>query len=177
MQQREESLAAIANRKVAFIKAVGWVGTLTGERDRGMKVTCPVCGASGAMRVYADHGYCFAEHTKFSVVSLLAEVWDLEREDAAQKALDMIGYVPVTYAQLWEDSQREPEPAREDLATALRTWCEANCTDWKRRQYERVVSDKLSRCLGVLPRMRTPEQCERWLAVSKQVMGRALSLP
>ena len=120
-------------------------------------------------------GNCFSERRYFSPVGLLAEVWDMEPEDAARQALDKIGYVPVSYARLWESAQREPEPAVADLADALRLWCASACPDWQARQYDEAVAGLLARCLGWLREVRTEDDCLLWLTKCKEAMGRVLS--
>jgi hypothetical protein len=165
-----------ANQQVPFLTAAWWAGLDAGERARGMKVTCPSCGERGALRVYADHGWCFSEQQYFSPVSLLAEVWEMDEEDAAVRALDKAGYAS-TGTELWVSVLQGAEPARDELATALRTWCAANCPDWTARQYDKAVAGRLAQCLGLLPRVQTERDCRRWLAVCKEVMGRALFQP
>lgn len=177
MLLRRKSLVTIANERVPFLTAAAWAGLGSGGRDRGMKVSCPSCGEQSAMRVYPGHGWCFSERRYFTPVSLLAEVWDMDREDAAVRALDKIGYVPASYAHLWEDAARPPEPAREELARALQTWCAANCPDWTARQFEPAVSRLLSRCLGLLPAVHTAEDCTLWLDGCKAAMRRVLPQP
>jgi hypothetical protein len=173
---RKRSLYALANERISFDKAMAWAGAgSSGTRERGVKVACPSCGEQGALRVYPDHGWCFSEQQYFSPVGLLAEIWDLDYEEAAVKALDKIGYVPVGYAHLWENVQRTPDPARDDLAKALHLYCARICPDWVTRQYEETVARVLSRCLGLLPAVRTAKDCRKWLAACKAVMGRALS--
>ena len=172
---RKKSLADIANERVPFLAAAAWAGIGTGARDRGMKVSCPSCGESGAMRVYEGHGWCFAERRYFTPVSLLAEFWDMEPDDAAREALDRIGYVPVSYARLWENAQRDPEPAVDQLAEALRVWCSSACPDWQARQYDEAVARLLGRCLWWLREVHTEEDCRLWLAKCKEAMGRVLS--
>jgi hypothetical protein len=175
---RKKTLYALANERISFDKAMEWAGQAgTVTRERGVKAACPSCGEDRAMRVYPNHGWCFAEQKYFSPVGLLAEVWDLDREDAARKALDRIGYAPPGYAELWESAQREPVPALDDLATALRLYCERVCPDWAVRQYEDGVSDLLARCLGTLRAVRTEDDCRKWLAVTKTAMSCLLSQP
>jgi hypothetical protein len=172
----EKTLYATANRRISFDRAMQWAGQAGAvARDRGVKVVCPVCGEAGALRVYPDHGWCFAEQRYFSPVGLLAEVWEMDREHAAVRALGMAGYVPTGHEALWEDAQREPAPALDDLATALRLYCRRICPDWVTRQYDDGVSGTLAKCLGVLSAVRTEEDCRKWLTVCKTVMGRALS--
>jgi hypothetical protein len=172
---RKRTLYAIANERITFDQAMGWAGHASVARDRGVKVTCPSCDEPGALRVYPRHGYCFAEGLYFSPVGLLAEVWEMDRETAAKAALDKIGYAPPEYPELWEAAQRPPEPAFDDLATALRLYCARICPDWAARQYEDAVAGLMARCLGALRAVRTEEDCRKWLAVAKTVMGRALS--
>jgi hypothetical protein len=164
------SAIALANTHVPFEKAAAWAGVDTGTRSRGMKAGCPMCGADGAFRVYPDHGYCFGERAYVTVVTLLSFIWEMEREDAALKALDKIGYVPVSYAHLWEHAQRQPEVARDMLAEALRTWCSASFPDWQARQFDPAVAGQLSRCLGLLPRVASEQDCDMWLDGCKQAM-------
>jgi hypothetical protein len=175
---RPRSLVSVANEQVSFTRAASWAGLSSGgERDRGLKVTCPSCGGQGALRVYPGHGYCFGERRRWTAVSLLAEKWELDEEHAAVRALDMIGYVPPDFEHMWDIAQRQPEVARENLARALRIWCEVYCADWVVRQYAPAVADRLSRCLGLLPGVLTEDQCNRWLVVCKEAMRRVLSLP
>jgi hypothetical protein len=178
MPPRKRTLYAIANERIPFDKAMQWAGQAGAvARDRGVKVTCPSCGEDGAMRVYPNHGWCFSQGAYFTPVSLLAEVWEMDRETAARVALDRIGYAPPEYPELWERAQRPLEPALDDLATALRLYCARVCPDWVTRQYEDAVSRKLAACLGALRAVHTEEDCTKWLAVAKTAMGRVLSRP
>jgi hypothetical protein len=172
---RKRTLYVIANERVSFDRAMQWAGQAGAvTRERGVKATCPACGEAGALRVYPSHGYCFAEQRRFSPVGLLAEVWEMDSETAAKAALDRVGYAPPGYPELWESAQRSPDPALDDLATALRLYCARVCPDWAARQYEDAVAGLLARCLGLLRSVRTEEDCRKWLTVSKTVMGRVL---
>ncbi|MGA9607379.1 MAG: hypothetical protein WBR21_10215, partial [Rouxiella badensis] len=97
------SLLAEANARVPFYKAASWMAVGTGmEKDRGEKAWCPKeCSRHKSMRVFPDHGWCYSCHTRFTVVTLVALVRQLSYEDAAKWALDQIGYVPPSYAELW----------------------------------------------------------------------------
>ena len=153
---RKRTLYAIANERISFSTAMQWAGQAGAvARDRGVKVTCPSCDEAGAMRVYPANGFCFAEQRYFTPVSLLAEFWDMDREAAAGKVLKQIGYAPPEYPELWEAAQRLPEPALDDLATALRLYCARVCPDWATRQYEPAVAGLMARCLGILASVRT----------------------
>jgi hypothetical protein len=174
MHVRRKTAVQVANEKVPFPVAAGWAGLGSDSRERGMKVTCLSCGGQGALRVYPTHGYCFGERKGYSSVSLLAEFWQTDREHAAIRALAKIGYKLPDYTDLWVLASRDPEPAREALAVALQTWCEANCPDWRTRQYDPAVARKFSLCKGLLPLVRTEEDCCLWLERCKGAMGRVL---
>jgi len=176
MHVRRKTAVQVANEKVPFTTAAQWAGLGSDTRERGMKVTCLSCGGQGALRVYPDHGYCFGERKWYTPVSLLAEYWQMDREHAAEKALEEIGYRLPDYTDLWALASREPEPAREALATALRTWCEANCPDWRTRQYDPAAARRLSQCLGLLTLVRTEDDCRLWLDKCKAAMGKVLLL-
>lgn len=182
----EKSLAALANEKVPFPLAAQWAGIDVYDdvsAERGVKVYCPFGevehpdgGLEPAMRIYRDHGWCFAEGRYFTVVSLLAEVWQTSRAETAAEALRRIGYVPASYAHLFETAQRDPEPDTDALAGALVIWCEQRCqADWTTVQYLPDVARMLARCLGLLPLVKDEADCRTWLAVSKEAMQRVLT--
>lgn len=176
----KESLQQIANRHVPFPLAASWAEISFGgdPSERGSsKVYCPFGlmhndqGREKAFRIYADHGFCFAEWRWFTPVSLLAAKWEVSREDAAIEALNRIGYVPADYAQLFAEAQRDPEPDRESLALALTEWCRSRSPDWTVRQYADPAAALLSRCLGLLPLVNTEDDCRRWLLGCQQAMA------
>lgn len=180
----KQSLVQVANSHVAFPTAARWAGIqFFGEgRERGVKVRCPFGdvehpdgGRDPALRIYPDHGWCFACQKYYTPVSLLAEVWQVSREDAAVEALRRVGYVPANYAHLWENANRDPEPDRQSLGRALTTWCAANSGGWTKAQYDPAVAQRLSQCLGLLPLVRTEKDCRTWLAACKRAMGPFLS--
>lgn len=177
MHVRRKSVIQVANENVPFTTAAEWAGLGPDSRDRGMKVTCLSCGGQGALRVYPDHGYCFGERKGFSPVSLLAEFWQTDREHAAVRALELSGYKLPDYTDRWDLAQRPPEPARESLAVALATWCEARCPDWAARQYEPFVALRRSQWLGLLPLVQTEEDCVLWLETGKAAMEKVLPRP
>lgn len=176
---RSKSLVVLANEKVPFPLAARWAGVeVHGEPgERGVKTWCPFGlvehpdgGDEPAMRVYGDHGWCFAESRYFTVTGLLAEVWQLERADAAAEALRRVGWVPATYAHLFAQASREPPPDREALAGALVAWCESQSSLWPQEQYLPAVSRQLSRCLDLLPLVGTSQDCDVWLSAAKKAM-------
>lgn len=183
-----KGLIALANEKVPFIRAAAWAGVMVaGESARGQKVSCPFGavehpdgGVEPAMRIYPDHAFCFAgcgeQNGYFSVVSLLAEVWQVSREEAAAEALSRVGFKTADYAERFAAAgSRQLEPDCDALAAALLTWCEAHVPDWRATQYETRVSGTLSRCLGLLPLVLDASDCETWLTAAKQAMSRVLT--
>lgn len=171
------SLLGEANARVPFHKAALWAKVGSGiEKERGEKAWCPkTCSGHKSMRIFPDHGWCYSCHTWFTVVTLLALTEQLSYEDAAKFALDKIGYVPPSYAELWAATLRPPEVNREDLGAALKLWCSGQDPAWSTHQYLQPVSNMLSKCLALLPRVRSESDCDRWLEASKLAMYRVLS--
>lgn len=171
-----QSLVPIANEVVPFPLAASWA-----EVGRGNKAYCPFGfehddgGAEPALRVYRDHGWCFAENRYLTVSSLLAAAWNMEREDAAAQALERYGWVPPDPESMWADAGRAPQPDRESLADALVTWCRARCPDWDRRQYDERTAARLARCLGLLSLVYSPAECRLWLETCQRAMRPYLS--
>lgn len=178
---KQQSLAALANRHVSFPRAAALVGVGFGStRDRGSKVFCPFGmnhadgGRSAALRIYPDHGWCFAELRYFTPVSLVAAVRETDYEDAARWMLEQVDYVPATYAHLWENAQRTKDLGKSELADALTRWCSSQSPDWQRLQYDKRVSGLLAKCLGLLGAVETPEDCVKWLEGCKRAMSQVL---
>jgi hypothetical protein len=175
---RRESLASAADRLVPFPTAARLAGVDVGGRA---KVHCLFWaehddgGREPALRVYDDHGYCFAEQKYFSVTGLLSLAWEVSREDAGARALREIGWRPVSYSHLWDTADRPPEPDRDALRAALHVWCAGRCPDWEQRQFDPAAADRLARCLGLLRLVSTAEDCTKWLAACKQAMAPYLS--
>lgn len=175
-------LTLIADTQVGFTRASSWCRMTVS--DRGYRHDCPSCGSAGAYKAFPDHGWCFSCQTYFTPVKLLAAVsalaWsgqdlgELEDEDVARLALAKIGYVPLDWAGQWEQVRRDPDLDLPALGEALKTWCAASIPDWQRVQLDQRPARLLAVCLGLLPLVNTPEDCEAWLAKCKQVMGRAL---
>lgn len=180
---KKESLAAIADQRVPFSLAASWAGIYRGVEpgERGSVTWCPSGvlhpdqGREKAFRVYADHGWCFAERRYFGVSSLLSLVWEMPREDAAREALKKYGYVPVDYAHLWEDVLQEPEPDRQALAAALREFCRTAPLDPASGRYDPAAAARLSQCLALLPSVKTAGDCDRWRDACWKVMTPFLS--
>lgn len=172
-----QPLAPVADEQVPFSLASSWVRMSVSSR--GYRHDCPSCGSGGAYKAFPDHGWCFSCQTYFTPVRLLSAVgWpdgeELEAEDVARLALEKIRYVPLDWAAQWDRADRPPELDIPALGDALRTWCAASIPDWQRRQLDPGPARLLARCLGLLPLVRTPEDCEAWLDKCKQVIGRAL---
>lgn len=176
--QPRKPLVQVAEEHVPFATAASWVGMSVS--DRGFRYDCPAadCGSGGAFKAYPDHGWCHSCRTYFTAVKLLAALWrparDMEPEDVARLALTEIGYAALDYAGEWEAAQQAPDPEREYLGDALRIWCRSNIPDWASRQLDYRPAYALALCLGLLPRVHTDEEAERWLARCKQVLARSL---
>ncbi len=178
MPRRKQSLVTLANEAVSFSQAAVWSGITPGGRA---KVRCPFGhehddgGTEPALRVYDTHGFCFAEQKRFTAVSLLAAVWEVDPEDAAAEALRRAGVKPADYAHLWEQVQQCTAPDRDAMEQALKLWCRMSFPGWSECQYEPLVSEKLSRCLGLLHLCHSELDCRTWLKAAKSIMRTCLS--
>jgi hypothetical protein len=170
---------AIATEHVSFPVALELAGVRFDREAAawGKKVRCPFGdtdhedgGKDPSLRVYARRGWCFACGRSWTAVSLMAAVWGLPRELAAARLLRETGYIPPDYDQLWQQSQRPPEPDRDALEKALKTWCAAQDPAWTARQLDPAVANRLSQCLGLLYLVHTQEECGVWLRACKQAM-------
>lgn len=173
------SAIPVAN-KIPFVTACRYAGMhdVPPPKFGGARAFCPFGefshpdqGVERALRVYHDHGYCFAESLYLSPVKIFALMNDLDDEAAATELLILDGYKPRSYEQLWaEVTNWHQEPDRGELAAALRAWCAGTYPDWNNRQYDPLVSDALARCLGLLGYVKTESDCTYWLQMSKTVM-------
>jgi hypothetical protein len=174
---------ALANEVIPFATACRLAGVdVPPPSAKGSRAHCPFEefshpdeGRDPAMRVYFDHGYCFAEALYFSPVRIYAMVLDVDEETAATQLLDRAGVKPASYEQRWTELTTEKTlPDLASLSAALRTWLTSVYPDWNNQQYDPAVAHSLASCLGLLAKVRETEDCRTWLAGSKQVMARAL---
>ena len=181
---RRKSIVRLANEKVPFPLAARWAGIEVPYEpgERGLKTWCPYGatehpdgGAEPAMRVYPENGFCFAENRYFTVVSLLAETWQVSREQAAEAALGRIGWKSQDYRERAALTAVSQEPDEDALAQALADWCEASFPGWRQLQYDPRVSRVRARLLGLLPLVRTAGDCETWLSAAKETMASVLT--
>lgn len=186
-RRRQPSPIAVANEHVSIL----WVCRLIGmavpdDVVRSIKLRCPFGtvyhsdhGVAPAMRVYPDENsaHCFAKCGHFSPVSLAATVWDQPRIETATQLLDLMGYRPLSLAQLWAAAiTREQPPDTTLLSVALRTYCERLDHEWLGRQYEPRIATALDQCLSLLARVHTEDDAHQWLACGKAVMARVLAV-
>lgn len=170
------NLVTMANSKVPMPVTCRELG-ISVPPGTAPKVYCPFGafyhpdhGHEAAMRVYRDHSWCFAEQEYFSPVKLASRVWGSEQEDAAVRLLDVIGYKPASYAQLWQAAAREPIVDTDAVSQALLNYC-ARLPGWEYLQLEPGVSEYLSRCLQFLTSVMTEDDARDWLHRSKLVMS------
>ena len=179
-----QSPVALANRSVPFALACRWAGVdVPGDVvGSGYKAYCPFGdvahddgGSEPALRVYSDHGYCFAEQEYFSPVKMCALAWDCTPEEAAREMLERAGVADPDYREHWKRlvDWRQP-PDLDGLAVALRAYCASVCPEWKTRQYDKPVADKRAQCLRLLALVRTDQDCRAWLAGCKKAMDQVL---
>lgn len=181
---RGSELVSLANRIVPFPLACREIGmdNVPEPRQSGSRAYCPFGefshpdgGRDQALRVYYDHGFCFAEWLYLTPVRILVLAQDLAEEEAARHLLDRIGYHPASWQERWEELLEERlEPDYSALARALRSRMEVRYPDWGNRQLDSNVSTKLASCLGLLTRVHSEADCKLWLEWSSEVMAQAL---
>jgi hypothetical protein len=179
-----QSPVALANRSVPFALACVWTGMeVPGDvAGSGYKTYCPFGelshddgGAEPAFRIYPDHGFCFACGERFSPVKLCALAWDCTPEEAAREMLERAGVADPDYREHWKRLVDWSQPPDMDgLAAALRAFCSGIDPQWKVRQYDKPVADKLAACLRLLALVRTEQDCRAWLAGCKKAMMQVL---
>lgn len=119
-------------------------------------------------------GNCFAGCGYFSPVGLAALAWDTSSTHAAERLMHEAG-LGVAKVDGWIPPAT-PQPDRDSLSEALRVYC-SRTPGWASRQYQPTVSERLQRCLALLPRVTNAQTAEDWLVVCKQVMSRVLTSP
>jgi hypothetical protein len=173
----------LANAVVRFPAACRLAGFDVPEaKHNGSRAYCPFGewahpdgGRERALRVYSDHGFCFAEWKYFTPVSIFAEVNGLLHEDAAVQILALSGFTPASWKEHWHQlTTAKPVPDVEALEQALRIWLDGVYAGWKQYQYDGPAATAFSRCLGLLSQVRTEADCSYWLESAKQVMARVL---
>jgi hypothetical protein len=177
-------LIALANQAVAFPVAARLAGMedVPEPRLSGTLTHCPFeeiahpdRGRDKALRIWADHGWCFSERLYLSPVRILSMMTGVTEEAAASQLLGYIGYREGSWEQKWDElATAEPEPDYGALAAALRIYLGVNYPDWGNRQYDPFVSEKLARCFGLLTQVHSEEDCRMWLRGSVAVMTRVL---
>lgn len=173
------SLARVVNRSVGIAQALRWCGCEVPDGCGTRKTWCPFGreshgdgGVSAAMRVYEDdnHAHCFDCARSWTPVALMAEWWDCGWEEAAAAAAQLAGITEPDWRERWAELHREPEPDRDALAEALKTWCTRVRADWARSQFTPALARPLAECLALLPLVRSAPEAAQWLEGTKRVM-------
>lgn len=171
------SLVSTADAVIPIVLACSWVGVQVPEivYDRpSQKLHCPFGpvyhddhGVEAAFRVYAHSQsvYCFAGCGYFRSVSLCATAWDLDLDSTAAELLRRYGYKMPGVEVEWERLKRESAQVDHGkLEAALKVYAARRLDNWPACQYteDSGVSRFLSRCLGLLVHVETPEQANLW---------------
>jgi hypothetical protein len=177
-------IVALANRQVAFPVAARLAGMedVPEPKITGSRAFCPFgefshqdSGWEKALRVYPDHGYCFAESLYLSPVKIYQMMKETSPVEAARQLLSHVGYREGSWEQRWDELLSvKPEPDYGALAAALRIHLEVTCADWGNRQLDPFVAQTLARCLGLLTQVHSEQDCREWLDGSVQVMAHVL---
>lgn len=184
---KTRSPISIANEKVDIRTVCELIGMFVPEIPDGksVKLHCPFGsvyhrdqGVETAFRVYPSTNscFCFACNEYFSPVGLAAKAWDLTFDAAADRLLEEIGYKPPSAEEAWNRLTNKQEATVDPtmLSVALKTYCARIDRDWEDIQYIPDVSSVLSRCLNLLPIVKSEAEARQWLEVSKKVMKQAL---
>lgn len=178
-------LFELANSRMSIIKALNLAGASIGEFSAGsVKTYCPFGhlfhadgGSSKALRVYpgTNSAHCFAGCGYFSPVRLVAKINDTSEVEAAEFILEKTHYVAPDYQSQWDAVvQKADEVDQDGLSEALKVACARMDPQWSSKQFDEAVATALRRCLGLLPKVTTPEEAKTWLSVTKQVMDKTL---
>jgi hypothetical protein len=183
LRDDDRSDIQIANEYVGIVDAASLSGVDNADFGRA-KLYCPFGefyhsdeGRTPALRIYADtnSAWCFACSKYFTPVGMYALAHDLSPEDAAERLLEISGYVRPTIDARWEAITNLRESVDTTaLADALRVACNRMTKNWESLQYEEDVSTMFRKCLQLLPKVQTEEQATKWLASTKQIMLRTL---
>jgi hypothetical protein len=180
-------VVAVANEQVAITTVLAMVGVEVGHEvgsGRSRKLHCPFGavyhsdgGVDPAMRVYPDSNsaYCFSCAAYYSPVSLAVKALDLDPVTAATRLLERAGIKPLDLAAAWAKAQHyEPPMDMALLADALKTYCRRITPDWGSRQFDAPVAATLTRCLGLLELVHSPQDAALWLHGCKAAMRHTL---
>jgi hypothetical protein len=183
---RDRSVVAVANEMVNITVVCHEIGVAIPEIAEGKsaKVHCPFGavyhsdhGMETAFRVYpsTNSAFCFAGCGYFSPVYLYAQAFDITTMESATRLLDLIGYKPLSLVDAWAKVSAPPERIdQSSLAEALKVYCSRIDPLWEERQFDPGIARALTRCLELVPRVRTSEEARTWLETTKQVMHRTL---
>jgi hypothetical protein len=181
---RKRRLIAAARERVPIEVACRVIGMDVPDMGelRSRKLYCPFGdtshsdgGREPACRIFREplpHLYCWACPGYFDPVRLLQTAWDLDAEAAALRLLGETGYRETSPDDVWNESGQPPEPDRDALAAALRTYCNRVIPAWSSRQYDPDAATMLAQCLGLLIYVRTEEDSRTWLSGTKVAMRR-----
>ncbi len=184
----EKSEIQLANERMSIIEACNLLGMDVMDFSiSSLKTYCPFGhithedgGQSKAFRIYpgTNSAWCFACQVYFTPVKLIAMDKDISEPDAAQWILETTNYIPPDYLSKWEALTREEDSGLDldSLAEALKVFCARMSPDWDAKQFDDDVSRKLRLCLGLLPKVRTKGDADKWLTTTKQVMSKTLGV-
>jgi hypothetical protein len=188
MTHRRPSEIRLADEKVPILAACQLIGMNLPDDiayGRAVKVHCPFGelfhndgGTEAAMRIYADsnHVYCFAGCGFFGPVGLVSHAFDITRRAAARELLARAGIRMPTPREVWDAATTHVEPPDTALlAEALKTFCRRTAPAWESDQYRPDVAERLTRCLGLLDHVVTPQAADQWLTACKTIMARVLA--
>lgn len=176
-----------ANTHINIVDLLTTIGVFVPDSVRNggnKKMHCPFGfyhsdgGLSKTMRIYpgSNSVYCFSCSKRYSPVALAAAKWDTTWIAASMRLLEDAGFKPKTLTERWVEATTpvENKPDLIALADALKMYCTGLDSSWDSRQYDDIVANKLTQCLGLLDLVQSDEDAVRWLTACKLAMTKVL---
>lgn len=169
-----------ANKRVLIESVLREAGVvLTGRA----KVHCPWTHLhsdnSPAFKIFyhTNTGRCFSCQKTYSPVRLASEVWDVNKWEAAEKLLELVGWTPESEIR---NRQEQAEQFSEELiydlsgyAELLRRHCKVS--NPKEKEYpDFEYKEDLDKCMSLLDSAKTYSDADIWLKGCREYMDRRM---
>jgi len=178
-----QNVVALANERMSIIEACNLLGMdISDFSISSLKTYCPFGnvmhadeGRGKALRIYpnTNSAWCFDCQIYFTPVKMIAMDRDITEVAAANWILESTNYVAPDYLSRWE-ALTAPESTKlntDDLGQTLKVFCARKIPNWEERQFEEPYASTLQKCLGLLVKVKTAEDAEKWSTVTKQAMS------
>lgn len=147
------------------------------------KLNCPYstvyAHSSRSLRIYphTNSAWCFSCSERMTPLTLIMAFKEYTEEEAVAWIKAEVGYTEPDPEEAWDAlMSQEDEFDPSSLADALKMACSRMAPDWKDRQFESDVSQKLGKCLSLLSLVKTEGDSKVWMAGSKRAMASVLGV-